>query len=147
MFLLPLSIFPENLHSTGISRFNVRPLRLTGFRHSHTRHLQSSVYIGLHTRVLPLRLIPQELRMTRLVVFPSLSDSMPSSTPGWRCALIINARIPWPASKSKESANHPKYTAPSRSYVSDSELHPSPRRTHYLSCLPFGRSVNSLPDG
>ena len=136
MFLLPLSIFPGNLRSAGISRFTARPLRHTGFRHLHTRHLQLSVYIDLHTRVLPLRSIPQEQRMTCLVVHPLLSDSMLSVTPERRYALVINARIPWPASAPTESASRPKY-ALSRSYVSDSGLHPSPRRTHFYSCLSF----------
>jgi hypothetical protein len=54
-----------DLRSAGTSRLIAMPLRLTGphpwpGRHSRRGHLLPSFYIGQDTRVLPLRLIPQE---------------------------------------------------------------------------------------
>jgi hypothetical protein len=59
MFLLPQSTNRGDLRSAGVSRFLARPLRYTGPHHSRRGRPSPSVYIGLGTRVLPLRVIPQ----------------------------------------------------------------------------------------
>jgi len=50
-----------DLRLAGISRFSATPLRLTGPHHSRRGLPIASFYIGFGTRVLPLRMIPQEL--------------------------------------------------------------------------------------
>ena len=61
VFLLSRSMHRGDLRSAGISRFIARPLQLSGPHHSRRGHSRPSFYIGPGTRVLPLRLIPQEL--------------------------------------------------------------------------------------
>ncbi len=77
MFLISQLTRRGGLRSAGISRLFAMPLRLTGPHHSRRGHPVSSFYFGHGTRVLPLRLIPQEpLIVARLVTCLPLYDSM-----------------------------------------------------------------------
>jgi hypothetical protein len=135
-----------DLRSAGVSRLLATPLRLTGPHHSRRGLLLPSFYIEQDTRVLPLRLIPQELLVRRspgylpavvwldAVYDPGVSalcSSLPHSPLGLR--LVREDRL-----------------APtiriSRGYVSDSGLHPSPRHTR-LSFFQLAPSVITLLSG
>jgi hypothetical protein len=63
---------------------------------------------------------------------------------GGGVTLVYIALAAWPASSVKDSAR--SKIGVSRGYVSDSGLHPSPRRTRYFSFL-LSDSVISLPGG
>ena len=135
VFLLSRSTHRGNLRSAGISRFFARPLRLSGSHHSRRGHPTPSFYIGHGTRVLPLRLIPQELLDRRspgylpavawldAVLDPGVS-ALHSSLPRSPLGLLLF-----------EGDRHSPNIQYSRGYVSDSGLHPSPRHTR-LSSFP-----------
>ena len=106
MFLLSRAINRGNLRSAGVSRFFARPLRYTGFHHLRRGHHLFSFYIELITRVLPLRVIPQEL-LARRVAWLLTCRYMA------RCCIILRggdfvlvyiALVTWPAPKVRGSA-------------------------------------------
>ena len=135
LFLLTRPINRENLRSAGISRFVARPLQYSGSHHSRRGHplalcLDWAWYSG-----------------TSIAVD---SPRAPCSSLAWllacrcmaRCCLgPRGGRVPsslmdiplLPAPNLKGSA-YPEMRV-SRGYVSDSGLHPSPRRTRYFSFL------------
>ncbi len=126
---LPWSTHRGNLRSAGISRFIARPLRLSGSHHLRRGHPTTSFYIGCGTRVLPLRLIPQELLDRRspgyLPVVVQLDAVLDPGGPASRSSL---PRSPHGLRPNGEDRHIPKIIG-SRGYVSDSGLHPSPRST------------------
>jgi hypothetical protein len=92
-------------------------------------HPTPSFYIGRGTRVLPLRLIPQELLVRRspgyLPAVARLDAVLDPGVPASRSSLT---RSPHGLRPDGEDRHNPKILG-SRGYVSDSGLHPSPRRT------------------
>ena len=65
--------------------------------------MNTSFYIGGHTRVLALR-FSQEPFVTRLVTCMPLCNSMLSETPGGQLALVFSAPPAWPAPRLTGSA-------------------------------------------
>ena len=140
MFLLPQSTNRGDLRSAGISRFIARPLRL---HRSPSLATRPSLTLFLHW-----------IRYSGTSIAGD-SPRAPCSSLAWllaclcttRCclrprgvgfALVSIALTAWPALGMRGSAL-PKLGI-SRGYVSDSGLHPSPRRTRYSPLGPPGPS-------
>jgi len=129
VFLLSRPTNRGDLRSAGISRFIARPLRLSGPHHSRRGHPTPSFYIGRGTRVLPLRLIPQELLDRRSPGYlPAVVWLDAVLDPGVSALHSSLSRSPHGLRPTGEDRHNPKIVG-SRGYVSDSGLHPSPRRT------------------
>ena len=129
VFLLSRSTNRGDLRSARISRFIARPLQLSGPHHSRRGHPLPSFYIGQGTRVLPLRLIPQELLDRRSPGYlPAVARLDAVLDPGVSASRSSLSRSPHGLRPNGEDRHIPKLHG-SRGYVSDSELHPSPRRT------------------
>ena len=138
---LPWSTHRGNLRSAGISRFIARPLRLSGSHHLRRGHPTTSFYIGRGTRVLPLRLIPQELLDRRSPGYlPVVMHLDAVLDPGVSASHSSLTRSPHGLRPYGEDRHNPKLVG-SRGYVSDSGLHPSPRRTRASpsKAFTFGR--------
>ena len=131
VFLLSRSNSRGDLRSAGVSRLFAKPLRLSDPHHSRRGHLTPSFHIGRDTRVLPLRLIPQELLDRRSPGYlPAVVQLDAVLDPGGSASRSSFARSPHGLRPNGEDRHAPKIIG-SRGYVSDSGLHPSPR----CSCL------------
>jgi len=140
VFLLSRSTNRGDLRSAGVSRFIATPLRLAGPHHSRRGHPTSSFYIGRGTRVLPLRLIPQELLARRSPGYlPAVVQLDAVLDPGVSASHSSLSRSPHGLRPAGEDRHVPKILG-SRGYVSDSGLHPSPRRTRLSSFPAFAFS-------
>jgi hypothetical protein len=140
VYLLSRSTHRGNLRSAGISRFFARPLRLSGSHHSRRGHPTPSFYIGRGTRVLPLRMIPQELLDRRSPGYlPAVAWLDAVLDPGVSALHSSLARSP-PGLLLFEGDRHSPKIQFSRGYVSDSGLHPSPRHTRLSSFPAFAFS-------
>ena len=146
MFPHPRASNRENLRSAGISRFIARPLRYTGSHHLRRGHPRPSFYIGRGTRVLPLRLIPQELLARRspgyLPVVVRLDAVLDS---GVRQQTRLSVCAGSPAPNMRGSARFPKYRFLGAMYqIQGYTLHLAA-----LATFPFvlSDSVISLPGG
>jgi hypothetical protein len=129
VFLLPWSTNRGNLRSAVVTRLIATPLQLTGPHHSRRGHPTPSFYIGRGTRVLPLRSIPQELLDRRSPGYlPALARLDAVLDPGVSASRSSLSRPPHGLRLNGEDRHYPKMNG-SRGYVSDSGLHPSPRRT------------------
>ena len=135
VFLLSRLTHRGDLRSAGISRLFATPLRLTGPHHSRRGHLLPSFYIGQDTRVLPLRLIPQELLVRRLPGYlPAVVQLDAVFDPGVSALCSSLSHSPHGLRLFREDRHVPNIQR-SRGYVSDSGLHPSPRCSR-LSSFP-----------
>ena len=124
-----------DLRSAWVRRLFARPLQLSGPHHSRRGHPLPSFYIGQGTRVLPLRLIPQELLDRRSPGYlPAVVRLDAVLGPGVSASHSSFARSPHGLRPTGGDRHGPKING-SRGYVSDSGLHPSPRRTR-LSSFP-----------
>ena len=137
-----VSVFPPSrttnrgdLRSAGVSRLIARPLQLSGPHHSRRGHPTPSFHIARGTRVLPLRSIPQELLDRRSPGYlPAVVQLDAVLDPGVSASHSSLTRSPHGLRPTGEDRPVPKHPG-SRGYVSDSGLHPSPRRTR-VSSLP-----------
>jgi hypothetical protein len=154
VFLLSRSIHRGDLRSAGVGRLFAMPLRLTGPHHSRRGHLLPSFYIGLDTRVLPLRLIPQELLVRRSPGYlPTVVQLDAVLDPGGSASRSSLSRSPLGLRLNGKDRHAPNLLG-SRGYVSDSGLHPSPRCSR-LSSFPAyafshyatGRLTNLTQEG
>ena len=100
----------------------------------------ASFYIAWGTRVLPLRTIPRELLVRRSPGYlPVVGRLDAVLDPGVAALRSSVSRSPHGLLPCEEDRPGPKLRS-SRGYVSDSGLHPSPRRSRYSSFLwPLGR--------
>jgi len=133
----PRSANRGDLRSVGINHFLATPLRLTGPHHSRRGHPSPSFYIGRGTRVLPLRLIPQELLVRRSPGYlPAVVSRLAGTVldPGGAASRLSLSRPPLGLRLIGQDRPTPDRFG-SRGYVSDSGLHPSPRCSH-LSDFP-----------
>lgn len=129
VFLLSRSMHRGDLRSAGISRFIAKLLQLSGPHHSRRGHPLSSFYIGQGTRVLPLRLIPQELLDRRSPGYlPAVVQLDAVLDPGVSASHSSFTHSPHGLRPTGEDRHAPKIYG-SRGCVSDSGLHPSPRCT------------------
>jgi hypothetical protein len=129
VFLLSRSMHRGDLRSAGISRFIARLLQLSGPHHSRRGHLTHSFYIARDTRVLPLRLIPQELLDRRSPGYlPAVVRLDAVLDPGVSASHSSFTRSPHGLRPAGEDRHAPKING-SRGYGSDSGRHPSPRCT------------------
>jgi hypothetical protein len=109
-------------------------LRLTGPHHSRRGHLTPSFYIGRDTRVLPLRLIPQEhLDRRSPGCSPAVGQLDAVLDPGVSASYSSVSHSP-PGLRPIRGDRHFPKIHPSRGYVSDSGLHPSPRCPRASPC-------------
>ena len=154
VFLLSRSTTRGDLRSAGISRLFAMPLRLTGPHHSRRGHPSPSFYIGRGTRVLPLRMIPQELLVRRSPGYlPAVVQLDAVLDPGGAASRSSLSRPPLGLRLNGEDRPAPNLLG-SRGYVSDSGLHPSPRCSR-LSSFPAyafshyatGRLTNLTQEG
>ena len=135
MFPLSRLTHRGDLRSAGISRLFATPLRLTGPHHSRRGHLLPSFHIGQDTRVLPLRMIPQELLVRRSPGYlPAVGQLDAVFDPGGLALCSSVSHSPRGLRHIGKDRHSPKI-AYSRGYVSDSGLHPSPRCSR-LSSFP-----------
>ena len=133
-----------DLRSARVRRLIARPLQLSGPHHSRRGHPLPSFYIGQGTRVLPLRLIPQELLDRRSPGYlPVVVQLDAVLDPGVSASHSSLTRSPHGLRPIGEDRHVPKING-SRGYVSDSGLHPSPRHT-CLSTVSLARHVLTLP--
>ena len=154
VFLLSRLTHRGDLRSAGISRLFATPLRLTGPHHSRRGPLLPSFYIGQDTRVLPLRLIPQELLVRRLPGYlPAVVQLDAVFDPGVSALCSSLSHSPHGLRLFREVRLVPTIQS-SRGYVSDSGLHPSPRCSRLssfpacaLSHYATGRLTNLTQEG
>jgi hypothetical protein len=128
--LVLLLLRPMNrgdLRSARVRRLIARPLQLSGPHHSRRGHLTHSFYIARDTRVLPLRLIPQELLDRRSPGYSPVVGQLDAVLdPGVSASHSSLTRSPHGLRPIGEDRHAPKILG-SRGYVSDSGRHPSPR--------------------
>ncbi len=137
MFLLLRPTSRGDLRSAGITRLIARPSRCTGPHHSRRCPSLPSFYIGQGTRGLPCGFIPQELSRRSPGYFSAVARLDAVLDPGAAASHLSLSRSPHGLLPKGGDRPSPKLNG-SRGYLSDSELHPSPRRTRYFSFLPFG---------
>ena len=106
VFLLSQSIYRGDLRSAGVTRFIARPLRHTGPHHSRRGHPWISFHIDPGTRVLPLRIFPQELFDSSLAwLFTCRCATRCCLRPrGVSFVLVYNVLTTWPAPDKRGSA-------------------------------------------
>jgi hypothetical protein len=143
---LPWSTHRGNLRSAGISRFVARPLRLSGSHHLRRGHPTTSFYIGCGTRVLPLRMIPQGHLDRRSPGYLPVVVWLDAVLDPGVSTLHSSLTCPPHGLRPVRWDRHCPKIISSRSYVSDSGLHPSPRHTR-LSALLLTQLNFTLPGG
>ena len=137
IFLRSRSTSRGDLRSAGITRFIARPSRYTGPHHSRRGPSLPSFYIGQGTRGFPCWLLPQELSRRSPGYFSAVARLDAVLDPGAAASHLSLSRSPHGLLPRGGDRPSPKLNG-SRGYLSDSELHPSPRRARYFSFLPFG---------
>ncbi len=144
----------QSLSSRLPPRLLATPLRLTGPHPSRRGHLLPSSYIGQDTRVLPLRMIPQELLDRRPTGYlPAVVQLDAVFDPGASASCSSLSHSP-PGLRLFEKDRPASHIHNSRGYVSDSGLHPPPRCSR-LSSFPAcafshyttGRLTNLTQEG
>ena len=140
MFLLSRLTCRGGLRSAVITRLFAMPLRLTGPHHSRRGLPLPSFYFGQSTRVLPLRLIPQELFVRRSPGYLSVVVELDAVFDPGVSAPHSSYRAHRMACASFEGIGTFPIFICSRGYVSDSGLHPSPRPTRLFSFPAFAFS-------
>ena len=138
MFLLLRPTSRGDLRSAGITRLIARPSRCTGPHHSRRGPSLPSFYIGQGTRGLPLAVYsPRALSSLAWLLLCRCTARCCLRPRGAAASHLSLSRSPHGLLPRGGDRPGPKLNG-SRGYVSDSELHPSPRRTRYSSFLPFG---------